>query len=293
VAEVEVAVRSGRLSESQAREIAPAAVVEPDKTGELLDAARDQAFSKLKERCLSIRAVSSTPEDDEKKYRRIHDARSIRSWEDPDGTGRLDVRGHVSDIARFRALLEPHRDAAFKAARSDGRREPGDAYSYDALIGLMDSISCQSTAKRKRARRPETRAILIADLAAILRGHLEAGETCEIAGIGPVSVTEARTFLTDAVLDIVLKKGVDITTVVRTGRTIPEILQTALLARGWRCPTETCGNVFRLQRDHIEAIALGGLTAFQNLQVPCDDCHRRKTEYDLRKIRDQRAGRAP
>ena len=160
----------------------------------------------------------------------------------------------------------------------------------------MDSLSAQpqtAGAKGKRARRPETRAILIGDMAPILRGHVEPGETCEIAGLGPVSVTEARKFLTDAVLDIVLKKGVDITTVVRTGRTIPEILQTALLAKGWRCHEDHCGNTFRLQRDHVEAIALGGLTTFHNLEVPCEDCHRRKTERDMEKLRERRAARSP
>lgn len=292
--EVEGAVRAGALSESQVREVAPAAAVDPSMAAELVDAAGREAFGKLRERCARIRAASRSAEEDEAKYRRIHGNRSIRSWEDPDGTGRLDVRGHVTDIARFRALLEPHRDAAFKQARAEGRNEPGAAYSYDALVHLMDALSGSTEQpKPKRARRPETRAILIGDLAAIVRGYAVPGETVEIAGLGPVSVAEAREFLSDAVLDIVIKKGVDITTVVRTGRTIPEILQTALLANGWRCPTPSCNGMFRLQRDHVEAIALGGLTALQNLDVPCGDCHRRKTERDMEKIRAQHAGRAP
>jgi hypothetical protein len=262
--------------------------------GELVDAAGREAFGRLKERCLRVRAASPTPEDDAARHRRIHENRSVRSWQDADGTGRLDVRGHAADIARFTALIEAHRDDAFAHARREGRREPGGAYTYDGLVRLMDAISGQSGgAKRKRARRPETRAILIANIEAVLRGHVEGDEVCEIAGVGPVPVTAARAFLTDAVLDVVLKKGVDITTVVRTGRTIPEILQTALLANGWRCPDPACTNAHRLQRDHIEAIALGGLTALANLQPRCDACHRRKTERDMEELRRRRTARSP
>src|SRR5205085_2478468 len=68
VPEVEAAVRNGDLSESQVREIAPAAVVDPSKTGELLEAAGREAFGKLKERCVKIRAATRSPEDDEARY---------------------------------------------------------------------------------------------------------------------------------------------------------------------------------------------------------------------------------
>jgi 5-methylcytosine-specific restriction endonuclease McrA len=81
--------------------------------------------------------------------------------------------------------------------------------------------------------------------------------------------------------------------VVHTGRRIPEIVHTALLARGWRCPTPSCNRVFRLQRDHAKALALGGVSALWNLRVPCEECHRRKTLDDLARLRAERAARAP
>ncbi|MGH9294093.1 MAG: hypothetical protein ACRD0B_02075, partial [Acidimicrobiales bacterium] len=50
--------------------------------------------------------------------------------------------------------------------------------------------------------------VLRADLAALLRGRLERDEICEIAGIGPVSLHEARALLGgDFVLDYVLTNG--------------------------------------------------------------------------------------
>jgi hypothetical protein len=102
-------------------------------------------------------------------------------------------------------------------------------------------------------------------------------------------VTTAREVLGDALLRIVIKDGLDIRTVVHAKRTINEVLQTALLALDWKCSTPTCPNVRRLERDHIEAVCLGGWTALSQLDLKCCTCHRDKTRDDLRRMRERRA----
>ncbi|HVN51918.1 MAG TPA: hypothetical protein VMT43_10820 [Acidimicrobiales bacterium] len=46
------------------------------------------------------------------------------------------------------------------------------------------------------AKRPGTRVVIRADLAALRRGHVADGETCEVAGVGPVPVRQVNHLLT-------------------------------------------------------------------------------------------------
>jgi hypothetical protein len=284
--EVEQAVRSGSLSEAQAREIAPAAKADPSATKELLDSAKSEAFGKTKQRCARVRHAATS---DAERAKKIHDARSLRIWQDADGAGRIEIKGPSPVIARFRALLQPHREAAFQAARRDGRRDTADAIAFDGLARWLDTKTSGVPTGKRRRRNPDAEVIVLVDAAALRRGHTEPGETCEIAGLGPVPVATAREVLGDALLRIVIRDGVDIRTVVHAKRTINEVVQTALLAQDWRCSTPTCPNVRQLERDHIEAICLGGWTSLAQLDLKCRTCHRDKTRDDLHRMRQRRA----
>jgi hypothetical protein len=285
--EVEDAVRSGSLSESQAREIAPAAKADPSATKELLDSARNEAFGKTKQRCAKVRAAAAG--NDRERDRRIHENRRLRTWQDAEGAGHLEIVGPASVIARFRAALEPHRDAAFKEARAAGRVERAETHAFDGFVRWLEAQSA-APSRRRRRRNPTAEVIVLIDGAALQRGHTEAGETCEIAGLGPVSVEEASKVLGDALLSLVIKHGVDIRTIVHTKRSINEVLQTGLLARGWRCSTPSCPNTRQIERDHVEAICLGGWTTLEQLDLKCRSCHQDKTRDDLTRLRARRGG---
>ena len=282
---VEAALRTGRLSEAQAREIAPAAAADPSATDELLDSAKNEALGKTKQRCARVLHAAG---DDADRARRVHEQRSLRIWQDADGAARIEVKGPSPVIARFRAALAPHREAAFQAARRAGRRESADAIAFDGLVRWLGTREGAAPTRRRRRRNPDAEVIVLVDADALRRGSTEPGETCEIAGLGPVAVGTARAVLGDALLSIVVRDGVDIRTVVHTKRTINEVVQTALLAQGWKCSTPTCPNVRRLERDHLEAICLGGSTALAQLDLKCRDCHRDKTRDDLRRLRERR-----
>ena len=43
-----------------------------------------------------------------------------------------------------------------------------------------------------------------------------------------------------------------------------------------------CGKRRGIQRDHIDPVANGGPTAYDNLAGRCWECHQRKTEQDRR-----------
>jgi hypothetical protein len=83
--------------------------------------------------------------------------------------------------------------------------------------------------------------IVHVDAAALRRGHTVAGETCEIAGIGPVAVSTARELLGDAFLALVIEDGMDIRNVTHLGRAPTAHQRTALEARGMVCAVPGCG----------------------------------------------------
>jgi hypothetical protein len=118
---------------------------------------------------------------------------------------------------------------------------------------------------------------VLVDAAALLRGHTEPGERCEITGVGPVPVTTARALLDDAAVTVMTRSGDDITAVSRPTRTIPIKLRRALEARYPACGARGCANAAFLEIDHIVPVAEHGRTEFDNLWRLCSHHHRLKT----------------
>ena len=58
----------------------------------------------------------------------------------PDGvTGHLQLSGPVAEVARVDNAIRHRADRLFRQARAEGRREPSEAYAYDATIELLTS----------------------------------------------------------------------------------------------------------------------------------------------------------
>jgi 5-methylcytosine-specific restriction endonuclease McrA len=41
-----------------------------------------------------------------------------------------------------------------------------------------------------------------------------------------------------------------------------------------------CGNRYGIERDHVDPVANGGVTSWDNMAGRCYGCHQRKTEQD-------------
>jgi hypothetical protein len=122
--------------------------------------------------------------------------------------------------------------------------------------------------------------IVNVDHTALLRGHTLAGETCEIAGIGPVSVTAVREILLeDPFLAVVVKRSVDIVNVAHHGRGLNAHQRTAIEANGLHCTNIACNRTIALQIDHRIPYATDPITRLDNQDPLCSDCHRRKTHH--------------
>ena len=115
------------------------------------------------------------------------------------------------------------------------------------------------------------------DLDALLRGHAEGDECCEIDNHGPIPVPMARDMANDSFLRLVFHRAGDIRAVSHLGRTINRTLRTALVHRDTTCVVPGCGTSFGLEIDHIVPFAEGGPTTLDNLALLCHHHHFLKT----------------
>jgi hypothetical protein len=278
--ETDAAVKRGELSSEQAAEVTLGAEASPADEEKLLESARKDRLHELKRKSAEARARAD--QDREATRRRLHRMRCLRRWNDAEGMGNLLLRLPADEMAEVDAALKRPIDQRFADARHAGRFEPPEAYGADVvrerLLGTSGSEGAAT--KPNQAVRPDKKVIALIDVEALNRGRVEGDETCEIAGVGPVSVSAVRRLMSDAFLSIVFTKGDDILNVTHLGRQVTARQRTALEARGARC--ELCGSTHLLDIDHNEGWALVYETKLENLFWECWHCHDVKTRHDLR-----------
>ena len=271
--ETEAALRVGELSEVQVNEVVSAAQADPSAERLLLDSAKRDGVRGLKDQCARVRAAAC--EDESARYQAIHDARSLRHWRDVDGTGRIDVRGPADATARVMAALQPYERDLFRASRDTGRRERSDALAFDALVALS------STAGGETGGEGGCAVVVRVDHTAFRRGRTEAGEMCEVAGVGPIPVSVADRLSDDAILKALIVDGEDVRAVAHLGRTIPAKVRTAVEEMFPECAIEGCHVNWHLEIDHNVPISEGGPTALWNLRRLCGHHHEYKHAHNL------------
>ena len=269
-------MRAGELSAVQANEIASAAGADPGAAAELVAVARNDGFA-LRDKCRRVKAAAAP--DEMARHRAIHASRSLRHWSDPDGAGRLEGRFTPEVLAELLVALEPFEAEAFRVARDEGRREGFDAYRADALLALAragrDGNGCSSS-------RPRNTVHVVIDHAALLRGKAEAGERCEVAGVGPVPVRVVRSMLDDAFVTAVVSDGVDVSTVAHLGRRPTAHQRSALEVRDPECVVGGCHVRVGLEIDHVEPWSATRVTKLDALARLCRFHHAQKTHEGYR-----------
>jgi hypothetical protein len=274
----DAAFRKGTLSPKQADAVAAAAAADPAQEQRLLDTAAHESLQTLRDESARVRAAADP--DPSSHHERIHRGRYWRRWTDREGARCGAYRMTPEAAAKLEAAAQPFIDAAIDDARRDGRHEPTEAHAADGLVALATSHSAAPTARGGRGRRrlkDRRELIALVDLEALLRGTVEPGELCEIAGVGPVPVDVARRVFGDALLRIVIRNGVDIRTVVHTGRTASAVQETAVLVRdGGRCIRPTCGRP-AAEIDHLLGFTVTRVTTLDDLGGVCGTDHDNKT----------------
>jgi hypothetical protein len=269
------AVRGGELSMAKVEIVAGAATIAPEAEAALLEMAASLPLAELREQCLRARA-----KDRDAAHERIKRDRSAREYTDAEGAWHFHARGTSDDGARFRSAFEPIVEEMFKVARTEGRRESREAYAFDALIELArrgteprnEPVKMTSTA-------PRFMGLVRVDHAALVRGHVEGDEVCEIAGLGPIPVHVARELLGDAIVKLVITKGVDVANVTHLGRKATIAQQVALWWRDPECPREGCTRAQRLEIDHRNDWVKTKHTRIDDLDRLCGHDHDLKTNH--------------
>ncbi len=279
----QAALLSGVLSNAQAVEVARGAIVDPNTESQLLKLATYATVRDLRD---AVSRVVAAATDESARYRQIHKSRSLRSWIDPDGAFIVKGRMTVANGAIVMAALKPIQDEIFKQARKSGNHESPEAYAADALMALCaaKSVGDQGSSGTKPTRSSAVMNIRI-DIDALKRGHTEHGETCEIAGVGPIPVATATEYLGEAFLKLLVIDGTDIKTVAHMGRAIPAPLRTAIEERDRVCQVPTCDMTVGLEIDHIKPFAEGGAASLENLVRLCRRHHLQKTHDGFRLVK--------
>ncbi len=274
--EVRHAWQSGKLSAEAAGEIAATTEVAPHAGASLLQTAGRDTMAGLRHACRNARSAAADEADEQRRYQAIHRARSLHTWIDGDGAGRVDARLTPDALARLRACLQPFEHEMFETARRAGHRERHDAHAADALIAMAEAANSDGDGD---GRRPPAQVIVRVDHTALARGHTIDDETCELDGAGPIPVTTARAIANDAFLAAVVTNGTDIRSVAHLGRTVTAAQRTALVARDTECVVPGCHARHHLEIDHITGWALTRTTRLDDLARLCPHHHRLKT-YD-------------
>lgn len=266
------AVLAGELSLAQGAEITRAEAACPGTEAELMGLARRSSLGVLKQRARSRCLAAMDPAD---LHARQQAAAELRHWRDDLGMVRL--AGALPPTVGIPILnrLEAETDRIRTQARREGSDAPRAAHAADALVKLL--------AGRGRARSTRADLVIVWDRTAAMTTSDHDG-SAHVVGGGPVPTSVARGLAERAFVKAVIHDGVRIETVSRVGRYIPAELRTALELgdppgfEGLVCVD--CGNSHGLQRDHVDPVANGGLTTYDNLRGRCWGCHEKKTEQD-------------
>ena len=261
------AFRQGLLSEAQAREIADVAADVPDAEEQLVEAAGKLSLKMLREECQRVQAAAIVDEDD--RHRRVHRKRCTRAWV-RNGVGRFTAEMTPDELARWMARLDTRTDDIVADAIRGGWFESREAHSVDAMLDLAQPDSDAPAG-------PDTMIHVVVDYDALMRGHTQTGEKCEIPGFGPIPVTLARQMSEDAILKVLLSNGVDVLAVAHGGYTIPAHLRSALEVRDPTCIVPRCDTRRHLQIDHRNTYNRTRVTKLDDLARLCRWHHYQKT----------------
>jgi len=176
-------------------------------------------------------------------------------------------------IARLDNAVRHRAERIFRDARRAGRREPSDAYAFDAATHLLTGAGGGTPVPAGA----DAKVIVRVDLDALLRGRALDGETCEIAGLGPVPVAVVREWMDNAFLAAIVTRGTEITKVVHLGRRFTSEQRTALQWRDPVCARKGCANRLSLEYDHVEDWAHTHTTRVDAGRRFCSPCHQLKT----------------
>lgn len=267
----DTALREGLLSPAQAHAVVVGACADPDAEADLLHAAQRSSLRGLRERARAVEAAAR-PDLVETRYRAAHASRDLTTWIDHEGAGRLGWRGTPDSLAHIKAALAPHIRRELTAARAAGRDATYGNCASDALVALVAGAANGVAPTSGGVADPLVKVRV--DYGALVRGHTEPGELCEIEGAGPVPVSVVERMAGGhPIVHAVLTKGRDVTRIAHLGRTGSTYLKEALAWRDTRCVVAGCTCSDYLEDHHLVEVANGGISSLATEVRVCGSHH--------------------
>jgi hypothetical protein len=263
------ALQGGDLSAPQLKVVTDAAAAAPEALATLLPLmAEGASHQELCDTATRLRAAARCRETARARRERVHDMRHLRWHQDQNGGIRFE--GLCDEVAWSKILPGLESRAKERWQTAGEKRESIDAHRLDAFLELLSRPSGS-------VARPHT--IVLIDAEALRRGSTVPGETCEIDGIGPISVDAAVELLGEGSVQFLVRTGRDVRTISSTSRTLPQQLEMALLVRDRICAVEGCGKRLGLEKDHCTVdFGMGGPTELENMVRLCGPHHAMKTD---------------
>ncbi len=265
---LQAALADGALSQAQLEMVADAAAVAPGGEERLLSMVGTASQAEMRDEVSSMRAEARSKEAAHERRSRVHRGRHLRWRQDPHGGIRIE--GHCDEVAWAKVMpgVEARALSLQKVAHRAGADEPLEAFRMDALLDLLSEGGVGSAPS----------VLVLIDAESLRQGSMVPGGTCEIDGIGVISVEAATELLGEGNVHFIVKDGVDIRTVTSVTRAIPRRVELALVARDRVCAVPGCGARFGLQIDHRDTdFSDGGPTEIGNLVRLCRSHHDLKT----------------
>src|SRR5438477_4664903 len=286
---VRAAAQAGQLSAPQVSLVSGATAVDPAAERRMVEVATTPSLGELRQEASRVKAARV---DLEARRADIRARRSLRAWTDTEGVWHMRAQGNPEDGAQVMAALAPITDRAFHAARRAGRREAPDAYAFDALVTLAmeatsdaprtgsDAMSTSQRGQRRRRRRGAPAMMLLrVDWESFLAGAAREGETCELAGYGPVAMSTVHELLETANPSVaaILTRGKEVVGVAHLGRRPNAHQRSALQWLYPTCARKDCVEQIYLENDHRVDWATTHFTALDLMDRLCRFDHRLKT----------------
>jgi hypothetical protein len=154
--------------------------------------------------------------------------------------------------------------------------DPGIFAAFAGRVGPGSAPESGCAVTPRSSSSPRYLALLRVDVAALRRGHVQGGELCEVAGVGPVPVSVAKEVLGEAIVKLVITDGVDVANVTHLGRGPTAAQRAALLWLNPTCSVEGCHRR-RIEWDHSLPWAQTRHTRLDELDPLCGFHHDLKT----------------
>ncbi len=160
-------------------------------------------------------------------------------------------------------------DGADSPQTLNGVGQPG-------ILAVGRPESGPGAVRPRRWTNPRYLALLRVDVQALRRGRVAGDELCEIGGVGPVPVSVARRLLGEAIIKLVITRGVDVLNVTHLGRGPTAAQRAALLWLNPTCSVQGCHRA-RIEWDHRQPWATTRHTRLDELDPLCEFHHELKT----------------